>query len=109
MTLNAEAYAQIEEQIADLEAAGMQLDERKLAGLSSISMVLAFCFREAKADGADDEAALDAVEALVRHTTLTTDEVRQSAQVLKALGFATLAARLKGLAGRRVSTLKPLP
>src|ERR1700743_927162 len=107
MSLSAADFAFAESQMAALAAAGVKPDDG-MSKLTSIPMILAFLFREAKQDGADDEHSLDMSWVVWRSAPLAPQGVGDAATVLGQLGFAALAARLRQVAGRRHLSLKPL-
>ena len=57
---------------------------------------------------AEDRSEADDCETLARLVQLTPDQVRECAGILKALGYAVAADRLKQIAGRRRRGLRPL-
>ena len=99
--------AEVQQQIAQMGEA-REINSSHLVSLQTIPQVLGFFFRETVQDGADEDVAVDHVELLVRSVALTPDEVRRSEAVLRRLGFASVAARLREIAGRRRHELRPL-
>jgi hypothetical protein len=76
-----------------------------LSGIESIPELYGNMIANARADG-NDEA--DAVELLARFNDTTAPEVRDIADTLMQLGYVAAATRLREIAGKRKTDLKPL-
>jgi hypothetical protein len=107
MTVSAADFAERQQQIAQVGEA-REINSSHLVSLQTIPQVLGFFFRETVQDGAEEDVAVDQVELLVRSIALTPDEVRRSEVVLRKLGFTSVSARLREIAGRRRHELRPL-
>jgi hypothetical protein len=76
-----------------------------LSPLTSVPEVLAYVATAARS-GEVGEA--DMVELVVRLAGLTPAEIRDAEFTLRRLGYAEVCARLREIAGRRRTTLRPL-
>jgi hypothetical protein len=104
MAVTAEAFAEL---MALAEAtAPPETDD--LRALQSVEQLIAYYYASTLRETQDSEAALDWTEMLVRALAIPPGEVRGYERTLRALGFVTLADRLRWLAGRRKSSLRPL-
>ena len=81
-------------------------DDDELAPLTTTPALLAFVATQARTEGDCDEA--DAVELIVRCAGFTPRDVRASERVLRRLGYRAVADRLREIAGRRKTSLRPL-
>jgi hypothetical protein len=77
-----------------------------LTALQSVAEVFAYLATIIRSDGGDPP---DACELLVRHAQLPPAEVRRVASILKKLGYTEVSQRLAEIAGRRKTSLRPLP
>src|SRR3954447_8361867 len=78
-----------------------------LTPLTSLPEVLAFCATTARSDDSVDEA--DMAEIVIRLAGVAPAEARSAAKTLRLLGYDLVASRLEQVAGRRRTTLVPVP
>lgn len=76
-----------------------------LSAIETVDELFGFVVTDARAAGYDEA---DIVEMLARFSGMTAPEVRRIASVLRVLGYAIAADRLKLIAGKRHRALRPL-
>jgi hypothetical protein len=103
MSVSAADFAEVEQHVGVGE-----IDSSRFAALKSPAQIVAFLYREAMQDGEAEEIALDRCELVIRAGQVPPTEARDIAVTLRRLGFVALSDRLREIAGRRQTTLRPL-
>ena len=80
-------------------------DTDEMLSLVTTAEVIGFVASTARTEGRSEA---DDVELVVRAAGLGPDDVRQVERTLRALGYRSVAERLKQIAGRRIRSLAPL-
>ena len=83
--------------VAAMQARAEGVTSEGLEALTSIPAVLAFMVAQAREEGIDET---DAVELLARAAELSPQEMRRAERVLRRLGYAAVADRLKEVSKR---------
>jgi hypothetical protein len=95
-------------QLSELQrlAAGMPEDGGdELRALETVEELIAYIIADSRASGHDET---DAVELLLRLVEMRPGEVRNAEKTMRLLGYSTVSAMMRRIAGRRTRDLTPL-